>query len=404
MSEPSPTPIELNPPEPPRRVAPEEAEGLVRLKPETLLDLDQRVEQFLKAILTDPLGSEGFKSRVEGVHSLAHDDIRAAAQISNRLLEQPARSLKGGLMDESSSVSRSLLELRKTLEDLDPARQGDLLAPKRLLGLIPMGNRLKDYFLRFESAQSHLDAILKSLYDGQDELRKDNAAIEEEKIQAWAIMERLEQYIYIGRRIDTALEAQLSEIDRTDPEKARVVREELLFYIRQKVQDLLTQLAVTVQGYLAMDMIRKNNLELIKGVDRTATTTLSALRTAVIVAQALANQRLVLEQVSALNSRTSELIASTAEMMKTQAGAIHEKAANATLDLKQLRGAFTQIYATLDLMADYKIKALANMQTTVDALTQDVEMARGHLDRVRGSETGGSRVQSTENPNPELKL
>lgn len=404
MSEPSPTPIELNPPEPPRRVAPEEAEGLVRLKPETLLDLDQRVEQFLKAILTDPLGSEGFKSRVEGVHSLAHDDIRAAAQISNRLLEQPARSLKGGLMDESSSVSRSLLELRKTLEDLDPARQGDLLAPKRLLGLIPMGNRLKDYFLRFESAQSHLDAILKSLYDGQDELRKDNAAIEEEKIQAWAIMERLEQYIYIGRRIDTALEAQLSEIDRTDPEKARVVREELLFYIRQKVQDLLTQLAVTVQGYLAMDMIRKNNLELIKGVDRTATTTLSALRTAVIVAQALANQRLVLEQVSALNSRTSELIASTAEMMKTQAGAIHEKAANATLDLKQLRGAFTQIYATLDLMADYKIKALANMQTTVDALTQDVEMARGHLDRVRGSETGGSRVQSTETPNPELKL
>ncbi|MEY2696097.1 MAG: hypothetical protein RL333_235 [Pseudomonadota bacterium] len=404
MSEPSPTPIELNPPEPPRRVAPEEAEGLVRLKPETLLDLDQRVEQFLKAILTDPLGSEGFKSRVEGVHSLAHDDIRAAAQISNRLLEQPARSLKGGLMDESSSVSSSLLELRKTLEDLDPARQGDLLAPKRLLGLIPMGNRLKDYFLRFESAQSHLDAILKSLYDGQDELRKDNAAIEEEKIQAWAIMERLEQYIYIGRRIDTALEAQLSEIDRTDPEKARVVREELLFYIRQKVQDLLTQLAVTVQGYLAMDMIRKNNLELIKGVDRTATTTLSALRTAVIVAQALANQRLVLEQVSALNSRTSELIASTAEMMKTQAGAIHEKAANATLDLKQLRGAFTQIYATLDLMADYKIKALANMQTTVDALTQDVEMARGHLDRVRGSEGGESRVQSTETPNPELKL
>ena len=404
MSEPSPTPIELNPPEPPRRVAPEEAEGLVRLKPETLLDLDQRVEQFLKAILTDPLGSEGFKSRVEGVHSLAHDDIRAAAQISNRLLEQPARSLKGGLMDESSSVSRSLLELRKTLEDLDPARQGDLLAPKRLLGLIPMGNRLKDYFLRFESAQSHLDAILKSLYDGQDELRKDNAAIEEEKIQAWAIMERLEQYIYIGRRIDAALAAQLSEIERTDPEKARVVREELLFYIRQKVQDLLTQLAVTVQGYLAMDMIRKNNLELIKGVDRTATTTLSALRTAVIVAQALANQRLVLEQVSALNSRTSELIASTAEMMKTQAGAIHEKAANATLDLKQLRGAFTQIYATLDLMADYKIKALANMQTTVDALTQDVEMARGHLDRVRGSETGGSRVQSNETPNPELKL
>lgn len=404
MSEISPAPIELTPPEPSRRVAPEEAEGLIRLKPETLSDLDQRVEHFLAAILAEPLGSEAFKTRVEGVHTLAHEDIQAAAQISNRLLEQPARSLRGGLMDETSSVSRSLLELRKTLEDLDPSRQGDLLAPKRLLGLFPMGNRLKDYFLRFESAQSHLDAILKSLYDGQDELRKDNAAIEEEKIQAWSIMERLEQYIYIGRRIDAALEAQLGELDRTDPEKARIVREELLFYIRQKVQDLLTQLAVTVQGYLAMDMIRKNNLELIKGVDRTATTTLSALRTAVIVAQALANQRLVLEQVSALNSRTGDLIASTAEMMKTQAGAIHEKAANATLDLQQLRGAFTQIYATLDLMANYKIKALANMQTTVNALSQDIEMARGHLNRIRDSEADGTPVGENGGRGSELSL
>jgi len=404
MSEPSPSPIELNPPEPPRRVAPEEAEGLIRLKPETLQDLDLRVEHFLQAILSEPLGSEGFKSRVEGVHQLAHDDIRAAAHISNRLLEQPARSFRGGLMDENSTVSRSLLELRKTLEDLDPSRQGDLLAPKRFLGFIPRGNRLRDYFLRFESAQSHLDAILKSLYDGQDELRKDNAAIEEEKIQAWSIMERLEQYIYVGRRIDAALEAQLNEIDRTDPEKARIVREELLFYIRQKVQDLLTQLAVTVQGYLAMDMIRKNNLELIKGVDRTATTTLSALRTAVIVAQALANQRLVLEQVSALNSRTSDLIASTAEMMKTQAGAIHEKAAHATLDLQQLRGAFTHIYATLDLMANYKVKALANMQTTVEALTQDVTMARSHLDRIRDSEGPRTPTQTSESLGSELKL
>lgn len=404
MSEASTSPIELTPPEPPRRVAPGEAEGLVRLKPETLLDLDQRVEHFLKSILSEPLESDGFKSRVEGVHTLAHEDMRAAAQISNRLLEQPARSFRGGLMDESSSVSRSLLELRKTLEDLDPGRQGDLLAPKRLLGFIPIGNRLKDYFLRFESAQSHLDAILKSLYDGQDELRKDNAAIEEEKIEAWRIMERLEQYIYIGRRIDAALEAQLSEMDQTDPEKARVVREELLFYIRQKVQDLLTQLAVTVQGYLAMDMIRKNNLELIKGVDRTATTTLSALRTAVIVAQALANQRLVLEQVSALNNKTSDLIASTAEMMKTQAGAIHEKAAHATLDLEKLRGAFTNIYATLDLMAGYKLKALANMQTTVEALTQDVEIARGHLERIRNAEGGETQTPAIRSQESELKL
>jgi uncharacterized protein YaaN involved in tellurite resistance len=49
-------------------------------------------------------------------------------------------------------------------------------------------------------------------------------------------------------------------LDAQDPEKARVVREEMLFYPRQKVTDLLTQMSVNSQGYLALDMIRKNNL------------------------------------------------------------------------------------------------------------------------------------------------
>jgi uncharacterized protein YaaN involved in tellurite resistance len=69
--------------------------------------------------------------------------------------------------------------------------------------------------------------------------------------------------------------ARPAELQGQDPEKARVVREEMLFYLRQKVQDLQTQLAVSIQGYLALDVVRKNNLELIKGVDRASTTTIS---------------------------------------------------------------------------------------------------------------------------------
>ena len=55
------------------------------------------------------------------------------------------------------------------------------------------------------------------------------------------------------------------------------IRETALFYTRQRTQDLLTQMAVTVQGYLALDLVKKNNVELVKGVDRASTTTVSAL-------------------------------------------------------------------------------------------------------------------------------
>lgn len=383
------TSLELTPPEtltPPAPVAvvePSNADSLVKLEPGKIEELDKKVEQFVGIILAEQVQSEAFKTRISGVHTLANEEIRAAASIANRLLDQPVRAMNSGLFDEGSAISKSLVDLRNKIEELDPSKRGDLLQPRKLFGIIPWGNKIQDYFQQYQSAQTHLDAIIKSLYSGQDELRKDNAAVEEEKANAWRIMERLEQYVYVGKKIDASISAKLGDLEATDPEKARVVKEELLFYVRQKVQDLLTQLAVTVQGYLAMDMVRKNNLELIKGVDRATTTTVSALRTAVIVAQALANQKLVLDQIGALNTTTSNLIESTSSMMKTQAGRIHEQATSSAVSLDKLKLAFQNIYDTMDMVSTYKVQALDNMQKTVDVLTHEVDKSRSYLDRVR---------------------
>jgi uncharacterized protein YaaN involved in tellurite resistance len=385
----SATTVELNPPElltPPAPVgliAKEEASGMVKLEPEKKTDLDAKVDAFVDTILNQQVDSEAFKSKIAGMHTMGNDEIRAAASISNRLLEKPMRALNTGVFDEGSSISKSLLDLRVKVEELDPAKRGNLLEPRKLLGFIPWGTNIQDYFRQYQSAQTHLNAIIESLYRGQDELRKDNAAVEEEKANAWRTMERLEQYVYVGKKIDASIGAKLSEIEAGSPEKARVVKEELLFYVRQKVQDMMTQLAVTIQGYLAMDMIRKNNLELIKGVDRATTTTVSALRTAVIVAQALANQKLVLNQISALNTTTSNMIETTSAMMKGQAGQIHEQATSAAVSVDKLKLAFQNIYETMDMVANYKVKALENMQKTVEALSSEVEKSKTYLDRVR---------------------
>jgi len=217
-------------------------------------------------------------------------------------------------------------------------------------------------------------------------------------------MGKLEQYIYLGKQIDSTLENKITEIESQSPEKARIVKEEMLFYVRQKVQDLLTQLAVSIQGYLALDMVRKNNLELIKGVDRATTTTISALRTAVMVAQALTNQKLVLDQINALNSTTSNMIAGTAKMLKQQAGDISNQAANSTIELDKLKSAFADIYATMDMMADYKVKALANMQLTVTVLSTEVDKAKTYLDKARQQETNVVTAETKSQANDQVHL
>lgn len=376
-------PETLTPPAPVAPVATEQAAGMVKLSPAKMAELDGKVQEFVQVILDGEVQSDAFKAKLTGVHTLGNQEIRAAAAVSNRLLERPVQAMNSGLFDEGSGISRSLLDLRVKIEELDPSRQGDMFAPRKLLGLIPWGNKVQDYFRQYQSAQTHLDAIIQALYHGQDELRKDNAAIEEEKANAWRIMDKLEQYVYVSRKIDAEVEAKLAEIDAADPEKARVVREELLFYIRQKVQDILTQLAVTIQGYLSMDMIRKNNLELIKGVDRATTTTISALRTAVIVAQALANQKLVLDQIGALNTTTGNMIETTSQMLKQQAGRIHEQASSSAVSIDKLKLAFQNIYDTMDMVSTYKVKALENMRKTVEVLSVEVEKSRSYLDRAR---------------------
>jgi uncharacterized protein YaaN involved in tellurite resistance len=382
-SPPPPAEFELVPPQPVAARPPEQAAGMVKLNPDTLAQIDLKVGEFVDIVLRQEVRSPAFAAQAGSVHTLGNREIREAADLSNRLLERPVRAMNSGLFDEGSAISRTLLDLRHTVESLDPSRQGNLLEPKKLLGLIPWGRRIEDYFQQYQSSQTHLKAILEALHNGQDELRRDNAAIEEEKAQAWQVMERLEQYVVFGRRVDAALVGRLAEIEAADPEKARVVREELLFYVRQKVQDLLTQLAVTIQGYLAMDMIRRNNLELIKGVDRASTSTISALRTAVIVAQALANQKLVLDQIGALNQTTGNLLVSTSAMLKSQAGQIHEQATSSAIGLDTLRESFRNVYDTIEMVSTYKLKALDTMQQTIESLDQEVRQSRRWLDRVR---------------------
>ena len=178
-------------------------------------------------------------------------------------------------------------------------------------------------------------------------------------------MNRLNQYIYLAEQLDSQLSGAIAELQVSDPMKADALNKDVLFYVRQKHQDLLTQLAVSIQGYLAIDVIIKNNAELIKGVDRASTTTVSALRTAVITAQALGNQKLVLDQITALNATTSGLIERTSEMLRDNSVTIQQQAASSTISVESLQKAFANVYQTMDSIDSFKIEALNNMSQTI---------------------------------------
>ena len=375
------TKLKLEAPEVVQTVQPADAAGLVPLKQEERSALDVKVDAFVDDLVATDANSPEFGKKVDQLTNMGRKEIAEAAGHSNRFLDRPVKAI-----DSDTGIGADLTALRKTVEELDPGKQGNLSTSRKILGIIPFGNKLNNYFQKYQSSQTHISKILGSLASGKDELLMDNAAIDVERSNMWKTMGRLEQMIHISKTMDAKLDEKANELDATDPAKAKAIRETALFYTRQRTTDLLTQMAVTVQGYLALDLVKKNNVELVKGVDRASTTTVAALRTAVTVAQALTNQRLVLDQITALNTTTANMIDRTGELLKSQTGDIHKQAASSTIPLETLQRAFQNIYDTMDTIDRFKVEALGNMKQTVNVLTSEVEKSRGYIARAEGVE------------------
>lgn len=295
--------------------------------------------------------------------------FKAARQ--SALLKQPLRQL-AAQSGEGSGVAATLIDLKVQIEALDPA--GVDFQPgwfSRLLGYLPfVGTPAKRYFSRFESASATLDAIVKSLEKGRESLKRDNISLRADQAELQALVDELNGALAYAQAIDGRLSQRLAEEIPDDDPRAAIIRDELLFALRQRIQDIQQQLLVSQQGVLTSALIVRNNDELIRGVNRALTVTVNALGVAVTLALALANQRIVLDKVEAVNRSTEKIIADSARQLRAQGAAIHRQAASAQLDIGVLRQAFADIRATIDEVAGFRRNALPEMARSIETLDQ----------------------------------
>jgi uncharacterized protein YaaN involved in tellurite resistance len=353
-------------------------------EPEPDGELRQRASEYADQLLAfDPANQDSRVSSLTAVEGMGRDLQRSSAAKS-RMLQAPLRDLSRGT-EEGGPVARSLSDLRIEVEKLDPASLD--LDPgwmTRALGKIPgVGTPLKRYFMRFESSQTAIDSIIKSLESGRDQLKRDNVTLNEDQKQMRDLTMTLADQIALAQALDETVVIKLDSEIAPDDARRQFIEEELVFVLRQRTMDLQQQLAVNQQGVLATELVIRNNRELVRGVNRSVDVTVSALQVAVTVALALAHQKVVLDKVEAINRTTSDLIAGTAERLKTQGTQIHEQAASAMLDMESLKSAFQDINIALDEMSRYRREALPQMANTIlelDQLTAEGEEAIERLE------------------------
>ncbi|KHF34131.1 Toxic anion resistance protein (TelA) [Paenibacillus sp. P1XP2] len=273
-----------------------------------------------------------------------------------------------------------MAELHTQLKDLDPSAID--FAKTGFLG--KLFNPLRAYFLKFEKADSVIGDIVVSLDKGKQTLKNDNTTLEIEQQSLRDLTKKLQKEIQLGEMMDASIEAQIeaAKARNEDPDKIRFITEEVLFPLRQRIMDLQQMLVVNQQGIMAIEVVIRNNKELIRGVDRAKTVTISALKISVTVAAALYNQKIVLKKIELLNQTTNELIASTSRMLKNQGAAIQKQALEASISVDTLKQAFTDVLSALDSISTYKQEALPKMRETINQFREMADTGEKQISRM----------------------
>ncbi len=354
-----------------------------------------QVDQLITLDPTDQAARDAARAAVEGMGR----DLQQRSASRSRLLQEPLKELSHA-SEDGGPVAKSLSDLRIEVEKLDPSGV-DMESGwfTRMVGMIPgVGTPLKRYFMRYESSQTQIDAIVNSLEKGRDQLTRDNVTLSDDQGQMRELTVTLGEQVALAQALDAALVAKLeTEIGPDDPRR-QFVEEDILFAIRQRTLDLQQQLAVNQQGVLATELIIRNNRELIRGVDRAIDVTISALQVAVTVALALAHQKIVLDKIEAINTTTSEMIAGTAQRLRTQGTEIHQQATSTMLDMDALRSAFDDIDAALEEISRYRREALPTMAGNIlelDRLTAESEAA---IERMESGRAATDRLEDGSAP------
>ncbi len=311
------------------------------------------------------------------------ENIQVEMMRKNQLLKSPISKLVEGAED-GGPVANALLSLQEQVNEINPNRVDfDSSGVRRLLGMLPfVGTPVARWFAKYQAVDTVISDIVASLKNGQRQLENDNIILSDEQNAMRTLTFQLQDFVKLAQLIDNKLDAKLQGLLPGDDRRS-FLEQEIQFPVRQRIIDLQQQLAVNQQGVLTTEVIIRNNRELIRGVSRSVNVTVTALNVATTLAIALQTQKKVLHGVQAVNRTTDDLLAQTAQQLKTQGVEIQKEAASAQLDVAKLKQAFADVHQALEDISSFRRNALPKMASTIvemDELTDQMEKSIGKME------------------------
>jgi uncharacterized protein YaaN involved in tellurite resistance len=343
-----------------------------QVKPE----IERQAEDIVSKLLN--VKSDALEEREQykvAIRTIGHPIQTELAKQSQLLREPMALLIKDA--EDGGRVAKGLIALQEQVNQINPNKfDFNMSGFRRLLAKIPgVGTPLSRWFARFQAVDEIINDTVASLKNGKAELERDNKTLTDDQLRMRKLTFQLQDYISLSSLLDQKLSSAVASLNQEDEQRA-FLEEEILFPLKQRIIDLQQQLAVNQQGVLATEVIIRNNRELVTGVNRAMSVTITALNTAATLQVALQRQKKVLKGVQAVTETTNDLIAGTAEQLKTQGVEIQKQSSQAMLDINTLKKAFQDVETALKDISEFRRNALPEMANSIvemNTITENLE-------------------------------
>lgn len=343
--------------------------------PKIQMQAENNAIEIFKADFNDPSERQNILKPLDdfGLSTISRSSSR-----NNLLSTRFADFEKGG--KAAGDVGEKLSQLNMEMKDLDPSMLD--FTKKGFLGNV--FNPVRKYFNRYQKAENAIANIIKSLDISSKTLQNDNTTLIAEESHLRDLTKKLISDIELGKMMDESIEAQIrkAELEEVEETKIAFVREEILFPLRQRIMDMQQMIVINQQGIVSLNVIRRNNKELIRGVNRAKNVTVTALRTGVMVASALYNQKIVIEKIQTLNENTENIIQSTSRMLREQGSEIQKTSMETMISPEVLKTSFADAIAAIDDVSKYKEQALPKMQESINLFYEMAQEGQKVVDKI----------------------
>jgi len=304
-----------------------------------------------------------------------------ATQVRTLMQSKVSDLLKN--VDGESPAANSLLDLRETMDDLNPhSLKNDWkfkLAPAFL-----KKKMLRGYAEKFQTNQDHVNAIFSGLLESKDSLLERTLDLSDQYNQLKSAKENIAEEVYVGEGLWEKLETH--EVDESDAIETQKM-DKAKNAVSRRIRDLRVAEQAIIQFMVSINQTAENSQLLSEAIDSALLVGPVVLINAINIQVALAEQKNISNSLDKFQNTLGGMMVQNAEAIENQTKDIQKLYDNPVVGLDYLETSYDKLtnainYAN-EAMKSSSLKArelsgqLAEMSEGMEPIVQGQESIKG---------------------------